>query len=80
MDIDRHSVGHFMGVRREDTSRKIWIRKSPWVIMGSLLVMAPIFIFMTMESIRTQRRNMEMLLSEKGGALIGPSRRARAPG
>lgn len=38
--------------------------------MGSLIVMVPIFIFTTMESIRTQRKNMELMLSEKGAALI----------
>ncbi|HVN72070.1 MAG TPA: ATP-binding protein [Desulfomonilia bacterium] len=38
--------------------------------MGSLVVMVPIFIFTTMESISTQRKNMYHMLSEKGDALI----------
>lgn len=59
-----------MGTDKKGNSRKVWIRISPWVIMGSLVVMAPIFIFITMESIRIQRRSIELMLSEKGGALI----------
>jgi two-component system, NtrC family, sensor histidine kinase HydH len=51
-------------------SKTGWIHISPWVIMGSLLVMIPIFIFTTMESIETQRKNMILTLSEKGDTLI----------
>jgi two-component system sensor histidine kinase HydH len=54
----------------EKRSWAAWIRISPWVIMGSLIVLVPIFIFMTMESIKTQRKNMILTLSEKGDTLI----------
>ncbi|MGC9325875.1 MAG: hypothetical protein ACP5G0_14125, partial [Desulfomonilia bacterium] len=47
-----------------------WIRISPWVILGSFLVMVPIFVFITIESINSQKENMTLLLSEKGDALI----------
>lgn len=65
-----------MDIGQDRTSRKAWIRISPWVIMGSLVVMVPIFIFVTMESIQTQRRNMELMLSEKGEPSSAPSRQA----
>ncbi|HON95038.1 MAG TPA: ATP-binding protein, partial [Deltaproteobacteria bacterium] len=70
MRVERPNPGNLMDIGQDRTSRKAWIRISPWVIMGSLVVMVPIFIFVTMESIQTQRRNMELMLSEKGGALI----------
>jgi two-component system sensor histidine kinase HydH len=47
-----------------------WIHISPWVIMGTLIVMIPIFIFTTIESIKTQRENMILTLREKGDTLI----------
>ncbi|HPC48413.1 MAG TPA: hypothetical protein PLW83_10225, partial [Deltaproteobacteria bacterium] len=59
-----------MGESISRTPRKFWIRISPWVIMGSLVVMVPIFVYITTESIKSQRKSMELMLSEKGGALI----------
>ncbi|MDT8274012.1 MAG: histidine kinase dimerization/phospho-acceptor domain-containing protein, partial [Desulfomonilia bacterium] len=47
-----------------------WIRISPWVILGSFVVMVPIFVFITLESINSQKTSMVLLLSEKGDALI----------
>jgi len=70
MRVEKHNPGNFMGKKNLLHSKKAWIRISPWVIMGSLIVMVPIFIFTTMESIRTQRKNMYHMLSEKGDALI----------
>jgi len=51
-------------------SNRILLGISPWVILGSLFVMVPIFSYITMEGIRSQRDIMTMLLSEKGDALI----------
>ena len=70
MRVVRHIPDYFMDNNNSIHSKKAWIRISPWVIMGSLIVMVPIFIFTTMESIRTQRKNMYHMLSEKGDALI----------
>jgi two-component system sensor histidine kinase HydH len=70
MRVERHNPVNFMGEKSMKPYKKAWIRISPWVIMGSLIVMVPIFIFTTMESIRTQRKNMYHMLSEKGNALI----------
>ena len=70
MDIDKKPIGTLMGESISRTPRKFWIRISPWVIMGSLVVMVPIFVYITTESIKSQRKSMELMLSEKGGALI----------
>jgi len=47
-----------------------WIRISPWVIIGSLCIIVPIFTYITVENLTSQQKNMQMLLSEKGDALI----------
>ncbi len=70
MRVVRHIPDYFMDNNNSIHSKKAWIKISPWVIMGSLIVMVPIFIFTTMESIRTQRKNMYHMLSEKGDTLI----------
>lgn len=70
MGVEKHNTGYIMDNERNRGSKKAWIRISPWVIAGSLVVMAPIFIFITAESVRTQRNNMYLMLSEKGNALI----------
>lgn len=70
MSVERPNPGYLMENGQDRAGRKAWIKISPWVITGSLIVMVPIFIFVTLESIQTQRRNMELILSEKGGALI----------
>lgn len=70
MGVETYSPGNFMTKDNTTQPRAGWARISPWVIMGSLLVMVPIFIFMTTESIKTQRKNMTLMLSQKGDALI----------
>ncbi len=42
----------------------------PWVIIGAVLVLAPIFFFVTVDSINRQKENTISLLKEKGAALI----------
>ncbi|MCG6881945.1 MAG: PAS domain S-box protein [Deltaproteobacteria bacterium] len=42
----------------------------PWVIIGAVLVLAPIFFFVTVDSINRQKGNTISLLKEKGAALI----------
>jgi two-component system sensor histidine kinase HydH len=42
----------------------------PWVIIASVLILLPIFIFMTLENINRQKENTTRLLVEKGAALI----------
>ena len=57
-------------MRRHNTERKFWIGIPPWVILGAMLVLLPIFVFMTIENIHRQNANTTELLLEKGAALI----------
>ncbi|HKI49503.1 MAG TPA: PAS domain-containing sensor histidine kinase, partial [Desulfobacteria bacterium] len=50
--------------------KKPWLSVPPWVVIGAVLVLAPIFFFVTVESINRQKENTTSLLKEKGAALI----------
>lgn len=47
-----------------------WAAIPPWLIIGAVVVLAPIFIFMTLENIHRQKELTTRLLLEKGAALI----------
>jgi len=47
-----------------------WPGIPPWIIIGAVAVLLPIFVFMTLEAINRQRENTVHLLVEKGAALI----------
>ena len=51
-------------------SRKLWVGVPPWAIIGAVVVLAPIFAFITFQSINQQKRSTTTLLIEKGAALI----------
>lgn len=42
----------------------------PWLIIGAVVILAPIFILMTLENINRQKEQTTRLLVEKGAALI----------
>ncbi|HPJ66565.1 MAG TPA: ATP-binding protein [Desulfobacteraceae bacterium] len=42
----------------------------PWLIIGSVVILAPIFLFWTIQNINKQKEEMIHLLFEKGAALI----------
>ncbi|MBN1277785.1 MAG: PAS domain S-box protein [Deltaproteobacteria bacterium] len=42
----------------------------PWLIIGSVVILAPIFLFWTIQNINKQKEEMIHLLLEKGAALI----------
>ena len=50
--------------------KKPWLWVPPWVIIGAVLVLAPIFFFLTVDSINRQKESTITLLKEKGAALI----------
>lgn len=54
----------------EQTPDERWITLTPLVIAGILLVLAPLFSFMTYRSIHAQKADMERILLEKGDSLI----------
>ncbi|MGD9972156.1 MAG: ATP-binding protein [Desulfatirhabdiaceae bacterium] len=49
---------------------KSWLGIPPWIFIGAVLVLFPIFAFMTAENIHRQKKQSINLLQEKGAALI----------
>lgn len=54
----------------EKPSRKLWISIPPWILVGSAIILVPIFVFWTMQHINKQKEATTLLLLEKGAALI----------
>ena len=52
------------------TDTRFWTWVPPWVLIGAVAVLLPIFSFMTLENINRQKTNTTRLLLEKGAALI----------
>ncbi|UCG65492.1 MAG: PAS domain-containing sensor histidine kinase, partial [Deltaproteobacteria bacterium] len=50
--------------------KKNWIGIPPWIIVGAVLILVPIFVFWAVETIHKQKENTTLLLIEKGAALI----------
>ena len=42
----------------------------PWVVIGSVIILLPIFVLWTIDNINRQKDSTTMLLLEKGAALI----------
>lgn len=49
---------------------RVWTRIPPWIFVGAVVVLLPLFGFMTYETIHRQKENSVRLLMEKGAALI----------
>jgi two-component system sensor histidine kinase HydH len=47
-----------------------WVFIQPWLILGALFILIPIFVFWTMQSLHTQKEDMVRVLVEKGAAII----------
>ncbi len=47
-----------------------WLRFPPRLVIGAFLVLAPIFILLTVQALNRQRDNVTNLMVEKGAALI----------
>ncbi len=58
-----------MGMKKRHSGQS-WVRISPWVIIAALIIMVPLFAFITVKNIESQQNNMILLLKEKGAALI----------
>ncbi|MBW1960954.1 MAG: PAS domain S-box protein [Deltaproteobacteria bacterium] len=52
------------------TQNKFWMGLSPWIIIGAVGVLFPIFAFIAVENVNRQKENSIRLLTEKGAALI----------
>jgi two-component system sensor histidine kinase HydH len=51
-------------------NKKSWVNIPPWIILGAVLILVPLFVLMTLQSINRQKENTAKLLVEKGAALI----------
>ena len=51
-------------------NKKNWIVVPPWIVVGAVAILVPIFVFWTVETIHKQKENTTLLLVEKGAALI----------
>jgi hypothetical protein len=57
-------------VRSGSSLRNFWVMIPPWIILGALLVLIPIFAFITLGNIHRENELTTRLLIEKGEALI----------
>lgn len=51
-------------------NNRFWTGVPPWILIGAVMVLFPIFAFMTMQNITRQKESNFRLLLEKGAALI----------
>ncbi len=59
-----------MFMRDNKANKKYWFSVPPWIILGAMIILVPIFVFWTLENINKQKEGTTLLLSEKGAALI----------
>jgi two-component system, NtrC family, sensor histidine kinase HydH len=55
---------------KQQGKRRFWAVIPPWLIIGAVVILVPVFIFMTIENISRQKDQTTRLLVEKGAALI----------
>lgn len=53
-----------------DHHHRFWAGVPPWLFLGAVVLLLPLFGFMTYKSIHRQQKNSAILLLEKGAALI----------
>jgi len=51
-------------------NKKGWFGVPPWIILGSVIILLPIFVFWALDHINKYKENTTFLLLEKGAALI----------
>jgi len=49
---------------------RFWAGMPPWILLGAMTLLVPLFAFMTVENINRQKQNSTRMLLEKGAALI----------
>lgn len=49
---------------------RIWVGASPWILIGAIGILLPLFAYMTYQTIDRQKKSAAYLLLEKGAALI----------
>jgi two-component system sensor histidine kinase HydH len=56
--------------RKVSMGRRFWIAVPPWIIIGAVVILAPLFVVMTIQSVDKQKEFTTRLLIERGDALI----------
>ena len=59
-----------MNARSRAKGHRLWAMIPPWLIIGAVVILVPIFLLMTLENIHWQKTQTTRLLLEKGEALI----------
>jgi two-component system sensor histidine kinase HydH len=57
-------------MRENRPEKKGWFGIPPWIIVGAVLILVPLFVIWGHQNINMQKENMSFLLLEKGAALI----------
>ena len=65
-----HILRNKMFMTNNRVNKKYWIGIPPWIIVGAVIILVPIFVFWTLENISKQKESTSLLLLEKGAALI----------
>ncbi len=67
--IQASGIGNNTEMKDSGKSR-IWVLVPPWVILGAVAVLVPLFVFFTWENVNRHKDMSTRLLLEKGEALI----------
>jgi two-component system sensor histidine kinase HydH len=59
-----------MFMATDKLKKRGWFGIPPWLILGAVLILMPIFVFWTAKNIHEQKEKTTLLLLEKGAALI----------
>jgi two-component system sensor histidine kinase HydH len=51
-------------------NKRFWVGTPPWIILGAVIILVPIFVFWAIQNISKQKESTTILLLEKGAALI----------
>jgi two-component system sensor histidine kinase HydH len=62
--------GKIMSLSKHKNNAGAWLGIPPWILLGAVVILVPIFVFWAVDNIKTQREGMILLLTEKGAALI----------
>ena len=57
-------------MQKKAANTRFWTGIPPWIFIGAVAVLFPIFSFVTIQNINRQNENSRRLLPEKGAALI----------
>ncbi|MGD9041055.1 MAG: ATP-binding protein [Desulfobacteraceae bacterium] len=57
-------------MKENRAEKKGWFGIPPWIILGAVIVLVPIFVFITLQNIAREKEFTTELLLEKGAALI----------